>query len=162
MATTTGCGALFRKPEATALHVEPPVKQELTVEQRGQTYQAAFQHGLELTRKGEYGLALGAYEAAVEMNPNSKEALFNLGASHEALGDPFKALTLYRRVLAIDPDDADTYRNIGTCCMKLAHRERNGAWLDMARSAWQRSLELQPNQPDVAGYLAGLDADEAP
>lgn len=156
-----GCQGLFRKPEATALRVEPPIKQELTAEQRSTTYRAAFQQGLELTRKGEYGLALGAYEDAVAMDPNSKEALFNLGATHEALGDPFKAMTLYRRVLELDPNDADCYRNMGTCCMKLAHRERNGAWLDMARSSWQRSLELQPNQPDVASYLARLDADES-
>lgn len=157
-----GCQALFRKPQATALHVEPPVKQELTVEQRGQSYRESFQRGLDLTRQGEYGLALGAYEDAVAMNPNSKDALFNLAASYEALGDAFKALTLYRRVLELDPNDADCYRNMGTCCMKLAHRERNGAWLEMARSSWQRSLELQPNQPDVAGYLAALDSDEAP
>lgn len=157
-----GCQALFRKPEATALRVEPPVKQELTAEQRGNTYRASFQRGLELTRQGEYGLALGAYEDALAMDPNSREALFNLAASHEALGDAFQALTLYRKVLEVDPNDADCYRNIGTCCMKLAHRERNGAWLDMARSSWQRSLELQPDQPDVAGYLAGIDAESNP
>src|SRR6185436_7022357 len=108
----------------------------------------------EFTRQGEHGLALGAYEAALQLDPNSREALFNLGASHEALGDSFMALTYYRRVLELDPNYADCYRNMGTCCMKLAHRERNGAWLDMARSAWQRSLELKPNQSDVAGYLA--------
>jgi len=134
----------------------------LTQEQRSLSFRDSFARGLELTRKQEHGLALGAYEEALQVDPTSRDALFNLGATHEALGDAFKAITIYRRVLEIDPNDADCYRNIGTCAMKLAHRERNTAWLEVARTAWQQSLEMQPNQPDVAGYLAAITEDSAP
>jgi len=108
-------------------------------------------------QEGNYGLALAAFEESLRHAPLSHDALFNLGACHEALGDPFQALGIYRRVLQVDPNDADCYANIGTCCIKLAHREQNPAWITMARGAWRKSLELRPNQPDVAKYLADVD-----
>ena len=157
-----GCQQTERTADTSPLRVEPPVTSVVAPEQQSQSFRAAFAQGLEYTRNREHGLALGAYEAALKANPNSRDALFNLGATHEALGDPFQAITIYKRVLELEPNDADCYRNLGTCAMKLAYRERNGAWLDLARSAWQRSLELQPNQPDVTGYLAAIGPEANP
>ncbi|MFQ5425043.1 MAG: tetratricopeptide repeat protein [Phycisphaerae bacterium] len=99
-------------------------------------------------------MAVGAFETATSVNPDSFEAFFNLAACHEQMGDPFRAMNIYRRLLNLRPDDPDCYANIGTCCIKLFHRERNVGWRTMAIEAWRHSLNLRPDQTDVREYLA--------
>jgi tetratricopeptide (TPR) repeat protein len=122
--------------------------------QRSQAYRSAYQEGLDLVKQGQYGLALGAFEKALELRPNSPTALFNIGACHESIGDPLRAINYYRRVLALNPDDADCYRNLGTSFIKLYYREKSPAWRQMAQDAWKRSLSIRPDQPDIRAYLA--------
>lgn len=159
-AFASGCGSAWRQPQpSNAVHgVVQDEQPPLTPEQRDRNFRLAYNEGLSLAGRRDYGLALGAFEAALLYNPRSIEALFNLGACHEALGDPFRAISIYRRVLEIDPYDADCYANIGTCCIKLYHRERTTAWRTMAHEAWRRSLELAPEQPDIQRYLSATGA----
>lgn len=124
-----------------------------------QQYSAFYAEGLNLIRRGEYGLALGAFERALKLQPESAPAMFNLGACYEAMGDPAQAIILYRRVLLITPDDPDCYANLGTSFIKMYYRERSPAWRKMARDAWQRSLELKPGQADLERYLAEISHD---
>lgn len=138
--------------------MQPPgPRPELTAAQRAKIHREAYEEGLRLVSIGEYAEALGAFEIAVSMDPGSADALFNYGACREALGDPFMAINVYRRVLDLRPDDADCYRNLGTCYVKMYHRERNPAWKDLARQAWRRSLAIRAGQPDVTRFLASLD-----
>jgi len=158
-----GCNALFKhKPiagESARVERDPPEAKasDLTPAQRSQGYQSAYDEGLRLVNGGQYGLAIGAFEKALALVPDSTHAVFNLGACHEAIGDPLRAINYYRRVLENDPDDADCYRNLGTSFIKLYYREQSPAWRKMAHDAWTRSLQIQPNQPDVKQWLAAAD-----
>ena len=155
-----GCGRFARqKPEPTGKVVveHEGGKDSLTPAQQEESFQRACAEGLRLVNNGEFGLAIGAFETACELHPDSTEALFNLGACHESIGDPLKAINCYRRVLELSPDDADCYRNLGTSFIKLYYREKSPAWRKMAIDAWNRSLRLRPNQPDVRQYLTRPD-----
>ncbi len=132
---------------------EKPAIADMTPGERAQAYQDACDQGAVRLKEGQYGLALGAFETALEIEPDSTAALFNLGACHEAIGDPLRAINLYRRVLDATPNDSDCYRNLGTSYIKLYVREKSPAWRKMALDAWRRSLQIQPEQPDVQAFL---------
>jgi len=117
----------------------------LTPAEREEQYRLAFAHGLRLVAAEQYGLAMGAFEQAAMLKPDSPEALFNLGACHEAIGDPVRAMSFYHRVLEMTPGDADCYANLGTCFIKMYHREKSPVWRKMAFEAWHRALELDPD-----------------
>lgn len=155
-----GCSGLTAKdrPESSGLVAAPEAAPELTPEEQARQYHAAFTEGLNLIEQGRYGLAIGAFEQAVSIRPQSPEALFNLGACYEAIGDPVSAINIYRQVLALTPNDADCYTNLGTSFIKMYHREKSPVWRKMAREAWRRSLELKPDQPEVQAYLVRAES----
>ena len=151
-----GCAALKAKdqPEPTGLAAAPDPTPGMTPAEQSRRFRAVYREGMSLVEQGQYGLALGAFEEAVSAKPQSAEALFNLGACYEAIGDPVAAIRIYRQVLQLTPDDADCFANLGTSFIKMYHREKSPVWRKMARDAWRRSLELKPDQPDVRGFLA--------
>jgi tetratricopeptide (TPR) repeat protein len=126
----------------------------MTPAQREQEYEAAYRAGVACAARGQYAYALPAFEKALALKPSSVEALFNVGACHEAVGDPLRAITIYRRVLEINPDDPDCYANLGTSFIKMYYRDKSPTWRKMARDAWQHSLMLKPDQPHLQEYLA--------
>jgi tetratricopeptide (TPR) repeat protein len=135
-------------------------RESMTPAQRGARYRAAYEHGLGLVRAGDYAQALGAFEEAARLRPESADAVFNLAACHEAVGDPMRAISFYRRLLEQHPDDPDCHANLGTSFIKMYYREGTPAWKKMAREAWLRSLQLKPDQPDVRAHLERISQPE--
>lgn len=150
-------GCVRPKAQSQTLRVEPPAPPvEPTESEKRRLYADAMQSGVERVDRGDYGVALGFFESALKVAPDSIEARLALGACYESIGDPIRAIREYRAILATNPNDADAYANLGTSYIKLYHREKNSAWLAMADDAWNRSLQLNPNQPDVRQYVASL------
>lgn len=135
------------------VRVERPKSPPMSRRQREQSFHAAYTEGMALAARHEYGVALGSFEKAAALNPMSTEALFNLGACHEALGDPLRAIGIYRRIIKLTPDDADCYTNLGTSYVKMYFRDNSPAWRRMALDAWKHSLKLNPDQPNVRRFL---------
>jgi predicted Zn-dependent protease len=156
----TGCNSLIQKKpvagQSAVVERDPPdtATSDLPPAQRGAAFRAAYNEGLRLANDGQYGLAIGAFEKAAALEPSNTAAVFNLGACHESIGDPLRAVNYYRRVLEVDSNDADCYRNLGTSFIKLYHREQSPAWRKMAYDAWRRSLQINPDQPDVRRWLS--------
>ncbi len=145
---STGQG-LVQAPE------KPP---ELTPAECEDRFLASHAEGLKLAGNRQYGLALRSFERAVALKPTSTEALFNLGACYEASGDPLRAINIYRTILRVTPDDPDCHFNLGTSYIKLYHREKSPVWRKMAREAWQRSLELNPEQAEARRFLVRTES----
>jgi tetratricopeptide (TPR) repeat protein len=152
----TACSQFERKEPVTRQVVVERIsnKPELTPAERTKRYHECFSEGLQLVEQGRIGLALGSFEEAVAMDPASSDALFNLGACHERLGDPQRAINIYRAVLELTPQDPDCYANLGTSFIKMYYREKSPTWQKMAREAWRKSLEIKPAQPELRRYLA--------
>jgi tetratricopeptide (TPR) repeat protein len=121
-------------------------------------FRQAYDAGLAWIARGEYGLALAAFEESLRMRPDSIDAMFNLAGCYEQIGEPTRAIALYKRILAVSPNDAECYHNLGTSYIKLYHLEKSPTWRRMAQRSWQRSLELNPQQPKVHDYLARIQA----
>jgi tetratricopeptide (TPR) repeat protein len=154
-----GCASMAKQGAnvTAAAQLDPAdQKKPLTRVEQEEAHWRAHGEGLRLIQDGQYGLAIGAFETALKTQPDSTDAMFNLGACHEAIGDPLKAINYYRRVLEVTPNDPDCYRNLGTSFIKLYHRESSPAWKKMATDAWRQSLRLKPNQPDVRSFLASV------
>lgn len=155
LVTSPGCADRSAKDRVQpSVRVERPAKAPpMSRRQREQAFHAAYAEGMALAAQREYGVALGSFEKAAALNPMSTEALFNLGACHEALGDPLRAISIYRRIIKLTPDDADCYTNLGTSYVKMYFREKSPAWRRMALEAWEHSLQLNPDQPHVKRFL---------
>ncbi len=162
--TAGGCGESMRKSKtgsgSTGLVEIEDSTPTMTPAQRDERFARCYEDGLRFAYEGRYALALSAFEQALELKPASVPALFNLGACHEATGDPLRAINIYRRVLELRPNDPDCYANLGTSFIKLYHRERSPVWRKMARESWRESLRLSPDQPAVREYLAMTDVAE--
>jgi len=65
-----------------------------------------------------------------------------LGKSHQALGEFDQAIALYNKALSQYGINSNLLNSIGECYYRL------GIW-DEALAAWEKSLEINPNQPDV-------------
>ena len=66
---------------------------------------AAHQHAArahELYQQGSYHEAIGELEAALKLDPNGKDLIFNLGVVHEKLGDIEDALRYFQRYEQMD------------------------------------------------------------
>ncbi len=56
---------------------------------------------------GRYEEAYRLYESVLASQPNHPDALLGLAAAAEGRGEPARAIAAYRRVLQVDPDNAD-------------------------------------------------------
>jgi len=59
------------------------------------------------------------------------------------------AIVAFQRALEIDPEFVEAHNNLGTL---YALR----GWNDQAREQWERSLQINPDQPEIRQDLASL------
>jgi tetratricopeptide (TPR) repeat protein len=99
------------------------------------------------TESGKPDEALAALARAVEINPN------NIGLQQACAramiedGRYADAYAHYQKVLEKFPRDADSLVNYGLLAARLGHP-------DEAMDAWEKSVDVNPNQPNVHLYLA--------
>jgi Tfp pilus assembly protein PilF len=157
---TLGCGCHTAKTDSSAIAGSPQVQVDrpddpanLSDAQRTDQFYYSYETGMNMIQRGQYAHAMGAFEEALRMNPSSTEAMFNLAACYDSIGDPLRAIPIYRRLLSETPNDADCHANLGTAFIKMYHRERSPGWRKMAWDSWNRSLQLNPEQPEIRRYL---------
>ncbi len=96
-------------------------------------------------------LALTCFELSAKEDPNFAPAHEQIGGCHFRQGQYDKSLAAYEKAASVDPKSAGAYRGIGAAYMSQFVLDRQKTDLrDQALDAWQRSLELRPNQPDLA------------
>ncbi len=149
-----GCESKLNTSAASPrVEIDRENEKTMTPAEKSRRFREVYMQGVELASREQYGLALASFEEAARINPESPDALFNLGACHEAIGDPLAAINIYKDVLKIMPDDADCYNNLGTSFMKMYYREKSPTWKRMAQEAWEHSLAINPHQPQVREFL---------
>lgn len=148
-----GCSSFGGEKGVTVAQVEGAGKEPLNEQERQRRFKNAYDYGIKYAREKRYAEALAGFEEAVRLQPNSVPAHFNLAACYEGIGDPLKAIGIYNRILRFRPDDSDCYHNLGTSYMKMYHLDKSPQWKKLAVQAWQRSLDLRPDQPKIKEYL---------
>jgi tetratricopeptide (TPR) repeat protein len=76
----------------------------------GPKFLISYFRGLALDREGKPSAALAAFQAAVQLNPKSAEAHFNVGKTKFSLGQVNEAIVELQEALRLDPDNRQAKR----------------------------------------------------
>lgn len=84
-----------------------------TAEARPGEFDAAMAKGKTLFTAGQFGLALAAFEVALQIQPDSPRALNAVAATYDQLRRFDMADKYYARALQLAPDSSDVLNNVG-------------------------------------------------
>ncbi len=141
----------------------------------GESVQDQLARAFEYHQKGLAAEAAAAYQAVLAVDPNNANAFHLLGALANQLGQPERAIQLFRQAIAIDPQVTIFHFNLGTVLVSLrdfagaadayklavglspepdlmfhwARAAQQAGQLNVAASAYQRLLQLQPDRPEA-------------
>ena len=112
--------------------------------------QAYYILAVEYNRSGESGLGQTAFRNALSINKNSN--LWLPGAM-KTLGDFYResrlfkeSLAAYQEAIELKPMDSNIYLGLGITYWKMKESA-------LAKAAWSRSMELDPDNNDAKGWL---------
>lgn len=80
--------------------------------QDAEYYDAYIQLGLMYHARHD-AMALDFYNNALTVRPQSTEALYNMAMFYQEMGKGLEAMSLYEKIVAIDPNHKDAYHNMG-------------------------------------------------
>lgn len=111
-------------------------------------------------RLGRFVEAVQSLHEALRLDPSSARAHVDLAAVYEDLGDADSALSEYSVALKFDPDNIAAHNG---CGMINAARDRQDgprrpSAHERALAHLRKSLQLNPDQPNVRAALEQLDA----
>ncbi len=109
---------------------------------------AEIKEGNQAAERGDWSAALVSYQEALEENPDSHAAMYNLGLANEALGNSVEAIKLFKK--ARQYGDKDMY---AAAARRVESTERD-ALLAMTRAA-QYATQTQPHYGQPYGPQAG-------
>lgn len=95
----------------------------------------------------------GMLEQWLTGQPKNWAVMFYLGANYLAENRHAIARLIFEEAVRLNPNAGEAYNNIGIC-------HRAGHHVDLAREAFTRSAELQPNDPTTWNNLATLCVNE--
>ena len=105
---------------------------------------------VEYNRSGESGLGQTAFRNALSINKNSN--LWLPGAM-KTLGDFYResrlfkeSLAAYQEAIELKPMDSNIYLGLGITYWKMKESA-------LAKAAWSRSMEVDPDNNDAKGWL---------
>ena len=75
-------------------------------------------------KEGSTDLAIESIQKALEINPNSSEALYCLGYFAQEKEDFEKAVNYLKKALEINPNDTGLLNNIGNCFDRLHNSKK--------------------------------------
>jgi tetratricopeptide (TPR) repeat protein len=99
------------------------------------------------TQRGQRDQAVAALTRAVALNPSSITLQQAAARALLADGRYAEAYAHYQKMLERFPHDSDALTNYGLLAARLGHPEE-------AMDSWEKSVDVNPNQPNVHLYLA--------
>jgi len=116
--------------------------------QQAPTSELFFMLGRARERKGELALAQKDFQRAVDLNPNSLDALQALARMLATQEQWTKALELLTRARTLAPDSPDVLRKFSAASLRAGHTSD-------AVDAAQQLVKLRPDEPEAL-YLLGV------
>ena len=108
----------------------------------------------ELRRSGDARRAAALCETHLRTIPGHLSGHVVLGQALADLGDPAEAERAFSRAIELDPENLIALRSLGDLARQGADRERAREW-------YQRALEVDPRDPELATRMATLDESPA-
>ncbi len=106
-----------------------------------------FTKGKDFFNSANYLNAVEYFEKAVKINPNLKEAWYELGLSHASLGNMQKVIEAHKRVVEIDPQFKEAWKFLGTAHLSLRNHQE-------AINSYKKVLELDPQDKYAWFYMS--------
>jgi tetratricopeptide (TPR) repeat protein len=136
----------FDRRPAVVAPLAPQVGQPASTTSAGEY----FERGCRLDAEpSSWGLAIEAYRAAIELDPDFADAYCNLGAVHYNRGKRDEARRQFERCLRLDPGHVEAHFN-------LANLLEEQGCSDMALHHYKAGLLADPFYPDLHINLALL------
>jgi len=105
---------------------------------------------IEYNRTGQSSLGRTSFNKAFSVNGNTRQwlpgALKTLGAFYRERNMFREALAAFQEVAELSPNDADAYLGLGITYWKMQEKQ-------LARGAWERSLEISPDNNESRGWM---------
>ncbi|MDR1898431.1 MAG: tetratricopeptide repeat protein [Treponema sp.] len=101
-------------------------------------------NGGDLLRKGNYDMAIVAFNMAIESDPNYAIAYGNRGHTYYMKGDYDRAIADFSQTINLDPNDAAAYNGRGVAYNKKGDH-------DKAIADYSQAINLDPT--DIAAYI---------
>lgn len=84
----------------------------------GGTYKSFLEKGNNYVVNGDYEVAIGYYNKAIELSPNFFEGYRRIAIAYMNVNKYDKALECYQKVIELNPDFPEIYNNVGNTYMK--------------------------------------------
>ena len=105
--------------------------------------------GNDLAREKKYDEAIGEYELALGIDPNSAVAYYNTATCYDELGKGDDAIRMLKKALQADPG----YNKVH---YKLGEIYRGKDMIDMSVSEYKKVLQENPDDPVAHWEIAGM------
>jgi len=126
---------------------------------------AAYRLGMNAESKGNHHDALKHYQKSLELeaDPRSKSFVhFNMGVSHESLGDQYAALSSYNEAILLNPKLPHSYNNmaaihraLGADAAASGNQHLAKEHITRAQHLWRQAISLSPHSfPEAVEWLA--------
>ena len=110
----------------------------------------AAAYGLCLVNAGDFARAKEVLGPLAAGGQGTAEVLAALGRTHHAVGEFAEAAARCREYLERFGANVEIMNLLGTCYLKMGNREE-------AQKAWERSLEISPDQPEIRKLVEDLN-----
>lgn len=115
-------------------------------------YDAYYNLGLAALERGDSRLSLWAYEIALALKPSADDAQYNFALALKAGGYWEDAAEQLQALLAENPSEARAHLSLANLCAQQLQQPA------LARTHYQRLLELNPRHPEAAKIRYWLTA----
>lgn len=100
-------------------------------------------------KKKEFNKAVEVLELAVKLTPKLTSAHINLAVTYVHMGRYDDAMKEINKAVELSPNNEMVWNVLGKICFALGQRDR-------AKEAFERSLNINKDQPEIKDLLAGL------
>jgi tetratricopeptide (TPR) repeat protein len=129
-------------PTETAVVVEQDAE---SVQPLGETAAELVEEGRSLLESDDCEAALGPLQQAVELDPESTDALLVLGNAFARSGLHDLAIDAYKTAIDLDQSFAAAYSNLGAAHLRRAEDMQS---IEAAVGAFQNAIELEPENAE--------------
>jgi len=118
----------------------------------GSYFEAHYSLGLVAFTARSFKTSAAAWETAIALRPDSRDARYNFALTLKAAGHPQEAADELEKLLSLHPDEAQGHLTLGNLyAEQLGDKPR-------ARRHYQRVLQLDPRNPEAAAIRYWLVA----
>ena len=101
-----------------------------------------FTYAIQNHQKNNFKVAEDLYNKVIKIDPNYKDAHYNLGIMFQSLGSHQKAITSYEKTIEIDPNYKDAHNNLGIILQELGKYQE-------ALTSYEKAIEIDPSFKDA-------------